>query len=202
MSWFTRKQSEAPLPLPIAPEQRPDRRDKVLKEWEADRARRVADLGRRRAAVEAADALTDACRLSLRQLEATAYGLAEEYRAENHQLNQVNVTAEKALRELRDPAIDAFVNEVDKITAELPRHITTSEGMDPPDAEGRCRRYYKSNHEAINLITLAIGAARTRAYELQFERVTDLAASLDELRHSIPSVAEAEATIAGQRKAS
>jgi hypothetical protein len=91
-----------------------------------------------------------------------------------------------------DPRLDAFKDELKTIQSRL---RVTRRSVVTIDSTGQRRAGEASNLEAIRVVSDAICAARERAEAMKLESIDDVDAALDELRRTIPTLDEAEASL-------
>lgn len=116
----------------------------------------------------------------------------------SHRFDRVRSEYERAMRESAPAAIGAFVDRCEARKKALRHEVVEREGLGPIDIKtGRRPTTHSSNLDAIQLVAVKLIDAARRAEELVYEPVDDLAAALEALWTSIPSVSEAEAQLRG-----
>lgn len=111
----------------------------------------------------------------------------------NHRFDLARAEYERAMRESAPAPIRAFVERCESRQKALKHEHVEYEGRGPIDIKTGLRPTTRSsNMDAIQHVTVKLLEAARRAEQLVYEPVDDLAAALEALWESIPSVSEAE----------
>jgi hypothetical protein len=170
-----------------------DRRATLIHEQQADAAAHARDAEALRSQIQKA---SDECArhtealASARQLRIALEGQLTQL---SHTYDRRRSLRDTEIMRLADPRIDECLTWLQGEHDKLGKKVEVNQGRGPLDpATGQRPVIYRSNYDAVSTVARAIHAARIAAEALKRQDVADLDAAIEQIKRSIPSLADVE----------